>query len=143
MGVPGPQRTDIWDANQGVESYVPTGRKGLRYFIKSRVADVRTAVAAGKFVQACVDYGELNRQLAKTGDPAFRGGHSVGILGQRHRDGVTWWLMWDPLDDHRRPEIPQGPRWVPRHKLVAAMEAFAGGEGRCYAGIFGGGQRRQ
>ena len=142
MGRPGPQPTNIWNARDCVDGMVVKGRKPLRYFIKSRIADVRTAVAKGKYVHACIDYGKFNALAARTGDPNFTGGHSVGILGQRTKNGVVQWLLWDSLDDHRRPSIPAGPRWLRRETIIRSMEAFAGGTGRCYAGVLGGGQKR-
>ena len=142
--VPGPQPTNVQDAKLAVESYQKIkGRKPLRYYIKSRIADVKTAVAKGKFVQCAIDYGKFNDLMHRTGDPNFRGGHSIGILGQKTlKSGRVRWLLWDPLDDNRRGEIPQGPRWVDRWKVIRSMESFAGGKGRCYAGVFGGGQKR-
>jgi hypothetical protein len=144
MNSAGPQQTNIYDAKAGVESYrAIRGRKPLRYFVKSRIADVKTAARAGKYIHVCVNYGVLNQLLIKTGDPNFTGGHSFGILGQKTlANGKVRWLLWDPLDDQRRRGIPKGPRWVSREAVVAAMEAFAGGKGRCYAGVFGGGQKK-
>ena len=142
MGRPGPQQTNIYNCQTCVDGMPVPGRKPLRYFIKSRVSDVAAAVKAGKFVQLCIDYGKFNDLMSKTGDPAFRGGHSVGVLGQRTKNGTVQWLLFDPLDDKRRSNIPQGPRWVPKWKLVRALEKFGGGPGRCYAGVFGGGGKR-
>ena len=142
MGRPGAQQTNIYNARDCVDGMPVPGRKPLRYFIKSRVGDVTAAVKGGKYVQLCIDYGKFNDLMGKTGDPNFRGGHSVGVLGQRTKNGVVQWLLFDPLDDNRRSNIPQGPRWVPKWKLVRALEKFGGGKGRCYAGVFGGGQKR-
>lgn len=143
MGRTGPDQSNVYDAAKCVESYKAIrGRKPLRYYIKSRVSDVEAAVKAGKYVQLCIDYGKFNDLMGKTGDPYFRGGHSVGVLGQRKKNGVVQWLLFDPLDDQRRRGIPKGPRWVPKWKLKKALEAFGGGAGRCYAGVFGGGQKR-
>jgi len=141
MGTPGPVQTNVYDAREGVESYRVKGRKPLRYTIRDRIADVKRAVAGGKYVQCCIDYGHFNRS-GRTGDPVFTGGHSIGVLGQRERQGEMWWLLWDPLDDARRAGIPQGPRWVPRDRIVSAMESFAGAQGRAYAGVFTGGRKR-
>jgi len=143
MGTPGPVRTNVYDARDGVESYTRVkGRSPLRYVIRDRIEDVQAAVKRGRFVQLCIDYGEWNRLMPRTGDPNFTGGHSVGVCGQRTRNGKVKWLLFDPLDDARRPEISgPGPRWVPRDKLIAAAEAFAQAPGRCYAGVFFGGRR--
>jgi hypothetical protein len=142
------QMTNVFDAEKCVESFDHIAhRRPLTYGIKRDIAAVKTAVKAGKYVHVCIHYGKFNERMRAigkhTGDPVFAGGHSVGVLGERQNgDHEVEWLLHDPLDDRRRPSIPQGPRWVPRSVIVAAMEAFAGGEGQCYAGVFGGGQRR-
>lgn len=133
MDKPGGVPTSIDDAKRAVESY-----KGLRYFRKDTVEGVQAVVKAGKFVQLAIDYGVFNDLMRATGDPAYRGGHSVGVMGERKRGGTVQWLLFDPLDDDRRDGIPWGPRWVPRRKLIKALESFAGGEGRAQAGAFGG-----
>lgn len=140
----GPQQTNVYNARDCVESYKAiSGRKPLRYYIKDSIGDVKSAVRAGKFVQCCIDYGMFNRLMRRTGDPYFTGGHSVGVLGQKRRpDGTIMWLLFDPLDDARRNGIPKGPRWVKREVIVKSMESFAKTPGRCYAGVFGGGQKR-
>jgi hypothetical protein len=141
--VKGPQPTNIDDAKRAVESYkVIRGRYPLRYYKKSFMGDVNAAVRAGKYVHACIHYGKWNAVTAASGDPYFTDGHSVGILGQRSRGGRVQWRLYDPLEDGRRQGIPQGPRWVDKADVVQAMEAFAGAKGRCYAGVFGGGQPR-
>jgi hypothetical protein len=58
------------------------------------------------------------------------------------KDGEVEWRLYDPLDDMRRAEIARGPRWVPAEAVVKSMEAFAKSKGRCYAGVFGGGQKK-
>lgn len=144
MGEQGPQTTSILDAQKAVESYRRIkGRKPLRYLVRWTVEGVKEAIGRGRMVQLAIDYGMFDRLMLRTGDPAFDGGHSVDVLGVRERHGETWWLLWDPLDDARRAGIPQGPRWVPARKLIAALEAFAGGAGRAQAGIFQGGQERE
>lgn len=144
MGTPGPQQTNIWDMKKGVESYknVP-GRKPLRYYIKRKLSELKQAAAAGKPIQLCIHYGVWNQQASKTGDPFFTGGHSVLIRGQRRKGGRVQWLLFDPLDDSRRSSIAQGPRWVDRSKLIAAVLAFAGGNPNgIYVGVFAGGQKK-
>lgn len=141
-GKSGPKPTSIYDAKKAIDGMNVRNRKPLRYYIKSRIADVKTAVKAGKYVHVCIDYGKWNDLMRRTGDPLFRDGHSMGVLGQRTWKGEVQWLLWEPLEDHRRANIPQGPRWVPREHVVKAMEAFGGGAGRCYAGVFGGGGKR-
>lgn len=142
-GTPGPQTTSTADAQRCVESYERIrGRRPLRYFVRSHIEDVEVAIRRGRMVQLAIDYGTFKRLMRRTGDPAFTGGHSVDMLGERERRGRTWWLLWDPLDDQRRAGIPQGPRWVPARHVMAAVEAFGGGPGRCQAGLFAGGRPR-
>jgi len=140
--VEGPQPTSILDAQRAVESYVNIrGRRPLRYAPKSSVADVRTAVRAGRFVQCAIDYGKWNALLARTGDPDYGDGHSIGVLGFRMEEQPQW-LTWDPLCDGRRDGIPRGPVWVFAWKVIDALEAFTPGAG-IQAGVFYGGQLRE
>ena len=139
--------TSIYDADKAVETYTPKGRKDLKYYIKSKLDDVKEAVKNGKGVHVCVDYGEFNKRSPKTGDPNFKGGHSMYVLGQRKKtgnDGETkvQWHLYDPLMDGRRSGIAQGPAWIERKHITKSMEAFAGGKGKCYAGVFGGGAKK-
>jgi len=144
MGTPGPQQTNIWDMQKGVESYGGGNKwRAMRYYIKRTTVDVKNAVRNGKKLQVCIHYGKWNDLMNKTGDPNFAGGHSVGIYGQKKwNDGTIVWLLWDPLDDARRSVIPAGPRWVPRWKVLGAMVAFGGSPTSIYAGVIGGGQKR-
>jgi hypothetical protein len=141
MGKPGPQTTNVTDFARAVPTFKAPGRKPLDYRIVRTIAEVRQAVESGHYVHLCVDYGAFNRETAKSGDPNFTGGHSLGVKGQEVRDGATWWRLYDPLDDARRQGIPQGPRWVKREALVKAMEAFAGAQHRAWAGVFTGGSK--
>lgn len=143
MTTPGPQVTNVFDAKRGVESYRFRGRKPMTYTIRTILSEMRGAVAAGRYVQVCIDYGKFNQLPGRTGDPGFTGGHSIGVRGQRYcrRHKRVEWRIYDPLDDHRRPGIPQGPRWVARSKVTKSAEAFANANGRCLSGVFGGGQR--
>jgi hypothetical protein len=143
-GVSGPRQTNVYDASRAIQSYrLIKGRKPLRFYIKSFIGDVKTAVRSGKYVVCCIDYGTFNRVTGATGDPNYRGGHSIGVLGQRTlRNGTVQWRIFDPLDDARRQGIPKGPRWVAREDVVVPMEAFAKAKGRCFAGVLGGGGKR-
>lgn len=142
MGTPGYQVTNVRDAERAVPTFHAPGRRPLRYRVVRTTGDVRRAVRDGRFVQVCLDYGVFNARAGRTGDPAFEEGHSGGLHGARSRDGEVEWQLYDPLDDERRPEIPDGPRWVRRAHIMAAIEAFAGGRGQAWAGIFYGGQKR-
>jgi hypothetical protein len=128
LGKPGPALVNVDDARRALTSL------GLPYWRTSSVVQLRRAMVSGKLVHLCVDYGVLNRELhGQTGDPAFTGGHSVVIVGQRKQQGTVQWQLYDPLDDGRRAGIPTGPRWVARRVLLAA--ALALGNGVLFAGI--------
>jgi hypothetical protein len=143
MDKEGPQTTSVEDAERAIDGWRVPGRRPLRYRILRTIAEVKRAVSAGRYVHLCVSYRTFNRLAGRTGDPSFTGGHSVGVLGHRTSDdGDVLWRLHDPLDDRRRPGIPQGPRWVKAEHLERAMEDFAGGRGRCWAGSFSGGQER-
>lgn len=142
MGVPGPQVTNVADAKRGVEAINVRGHKPMTYTIRTLASELRAAVRAGRYVQVCIDYGKWNQLVGQTGDPGFTEGHSIGVRGQRTFRGKVQWKVYDPLEDHRRPGIPQGPRWIARDKVVKAAEAFARANGRCWVGVFGGGQVR-
>jgi hypothetical protein len=142
MGRQGYKTTSVRDAERAVDGWRSPGRRPVRYRVVESIEGVKSAVAMGRYVHACIDYGVFNRVVGRTGDPSFTGGHSVGILGQRLNDGEVQWRLFDPLDDKRRDGIPQGPRWVSRSAIVDAMTVFAGGPGKAWAGVFSGGQVR-
>jgi hypothetical protein len=56
--------------------------------------------------------------------PGFIGRHSVYVNEYRASDGA--FLVYDPLADHRRASIPQGPQWWPGHLLKVAAGAYPG-----------------
>lgn len=141
--VPGPVPTSIDDAKRAIDGIRVPGRGPLRYYRRRTVAAARKAVRAGYPLQLGIDYGAWNKsQRRHTGDPRFTGGHSVLVFGQRVTDhGVIQWHLFDPLEDHRRPEIPRGPRWVDRKDLIAAAVELAGGRrDAIYAGVIAGGR---
>ena len=144
MGKPGPVPTSTADALRAVNSYNapemgPLDRRPLNY---QRLTGamfeplLRDAVKGGAFVQVAIDYGTFNRLMGRTGDPNFRGGHSVGIHGWDRRGGRTVWQLFDPLDDGRRTGIPSGPRWVRPGPIIAAWKDMGH-----FFGIFRGGER--
>jgi hypothetical protein len=140
MEKPGPQTTNVVDFARAVPDFEVKGRGPLRYTILRAIDEVEDAVDEGRYVHLCIDYGVFNRVAEQTGDPNFRGGHSVGVIGERREVRVPFWRLFDPLDDARRQGIPRGPRWVKKEHLVKAMEAFAGSQGRAWAGRFSGGR---
>lgn len=145
MGKSGATTTSTADADRCVDSYDTEMRQFKRASLRyervqgddylPRISD---AIARGEPVQFAIHYGEFNRVMnGRTGDPNFTGGHSILVLGWRKPKGkAEQWLLFDPLDDHRRKEIPTGPRWVPKSAVIAAWKKFG-----AYAGIGRGGER--
>lgn len=66
--------------------------------------------------------------------PGFGGGHSVYVNERRPSDGA--FLVYDPLADHRRAGIPQGPQWWPATLLKRAAEAYGGTNPGCIHASF-------
>lgn len=132
-GVSGPQTTNVYDADRAFE------RLHLRYARKVNAAwDLAVqALRDGKGLHLCVAYGVINdRQPSRSGDRAFRGGHSIYVQElRRTRTGQRIVLSFDSLYDGRRREIPDGPQWVRLGVLGDACEAFAGHRGRFWGGI--------
>jgi hypothetical protein len=56
------------------------------------------------------------------GSPGFTGNHAIYVNERRASDGA--YLVYDPLADHRRAGIPQGPQWWPGSLLKAAASAY-------------------
>lgn len=149
MGRPGPTGTNIWDMEQAALTYDDwldeRGRKPIRLYKKFSKAAIRKAVQAGHIVTLAVDYGEWNERMGKTGDPNYRGGHAIDVLGEkRWPDGTVVWQVFDSLEDNRRNEIPQGPKWRPRWKVLKAAEAWARKTSgtQVVGGVFRGGGKR-
>jgi len=102
------------------------GRKPIRVYLKFHKSEVIKAIQNGRVVCIAIDYGVFNKKMSKTGDPNFTGGHGIAVLGEKKwNDGTIVWRLYDSLDDNRRNSIPQGPRWVPRYKVLKAAEAWA------------------
>lgn len=68
------------------------------------------------------------------GSPGFTGNHAVYVNERRASDGA--YLVYDPLADHRRPGIPQGPQWWPASLLKAAAYAMPGTATGCINASF-------
>jgi hypothetical protein len=149
MGKPGAQTTNTWDAQRCVNSYdIEMRALDRRPLFYQRLHGgawegvLRDSAQMGFFIQWGIDYGVFNRRMDRTGDPDFTGGHSIGTHGwdrRRVRGGRHWrtvWGLYDPLDDARRPGIPDGPRWVSPGPILAAWGALGH-----YAGVFRGGEK--
>lgn len=146
--VPG---SNVWDMEEAARTYdrelARNGHKPIRVYKKFLTKSLKLAVRAGKPTQVALDYGVFNQVMGRTGDPNYTGGHSVLIAGEkRWPSGTIVWLLYDSLDDARRPEIPgPGPRWVPRWKVIRAARAWANkttAGAEVVAGVFRGGQKR-
>jgi len=145
-GVEGPQSTSIDDAKRAVHGLRVRGRSPMRYWRTRDVANVRRWVRKGRPAHLAIDYGKWNDLLGdRTGDPRFRGGHSVMVYGQRRERGLLEWLLWDPLEDGRRAGIPVGPTWYPRWQIISAARALGARYGRSdiWAGLIGGAHGRR
>ena len=68
------------------------------------------------------------------GSPGFYGNHGIYVNERRASDGA--YLVYDPLCDHRRSYIPQGPQWWPAALLRRAAEAMPGTAPGCVNASF-------
>jgi hypothetical protein len=66
--------------------------------------------------------------------PGFTRGHGIYVNERRSKDGA--YLVYDPLADHRRTGIPQGPQWWPGDLLRRAAEAYPGTNAGCIHASF-------
>ena len=66
--------------------------------------------------------------------PGFTGNHAVFVNERRASDGA--YLVYDPLADHRRASIPQGPQWWPGSLLQRAAYAIPGTATGCINASF-------
>lgn len=66
--------------------------------------------------------------------PGFNGNHAVYVNERRSSDGA--FLVSDPLADHRRSSIPQGPQWWPATLVRNAAYAIPGTATGCVNASF-------
>ena len=66
--------------------------------------------------------------------PGFTGNHAVYVNERRASDGA--FLVYDPMADHRRAGIPQGPQWWPASLLQRAAYAMPGTAAGCVNASF-------
>ena len=101
---------------------------------------VRKALADGHAISACLDYGTINEEAHElSGQPTFKGGHHVALLGFTANDpqtgGTNSTTVFDPLFDGRtKPwgKAPEGPKRAPLPVYRHAMGNFRVG-GATYA----------
>lgn len=130
MGRPGPTGTTLWNSQRAFTQadawLAERGRKPIRGYLKFTKKALKKAIVNKRIVAVAIDYGTFNDLMGRTGDPNYRGGHGVTVMGQkRWGRGTIVWLLHDSLDDERRPGIPKGYRWVPRWKVLKAAGAWA------------------
>lgn len=147
MNREGAEPTNTTDAERCVDSFdaemARYDRRPLQY-VRLRgelfLQHLIDASKSGEGVQWAIDYGTFNRLMhrlgLRTGDPGYDDGHSIYTQGWRRAKGRIFLFGYDSLDDHRRSEIPQGPRWIPASPIIGAWEAFGH-----FSGIFRGGER--
>lgn len=108
------------------------GRTDIQAFRKLRQpkSTLREAITDGKYVVVQMSYAVLQR-IAPGWDacPTFHGMHSIGVMGQRVREGSVQWRVFDPLADGRRKGIPTGPDWWPRWVVEGVAEGFTKTDG--------------
>jgi hypothetical protein len=125
----GPKPTNLWDSQRAAKEadnwLANRGRKRIRIYLKFTKNAVTKAVRNKRIVTLAIDYGEWNRRMGRTGDPNFTGGHAITVLGEVRWTAGLVWKVYDSLEDNRRPEIPQGPKWRPRWKILKAAEVWA------------------
>lgn len=83
----------------------------------------RSLIISGRGAVVHIDYGVI-APTKFDASPGFTGGHAVYVNERRSSDGA--FLVYDPLADHRRAGIPQGPQWWPATLLKKACGAYTG-----------------
>lgn len=143
-GATGCVPTSLDDAKRALDGLSVPGRTPLRFYRKRTVAAIRRAARVGAVLIVAIDYGKWNQiHKRETGDPNFKGAHSIAVLDQRTRGAGIEWLVMDPLEDGRRAGIPRGSTWRLRSEVIAAAVALSGGDrDAIYAGIVAGGKRK-
>lgn len=91
-------------------------------------ASFRSLIISGRGAVVPIWYGVI-APTRYDASPGFTGGHAVYVNERRASDGA--YLVYDPLADHRRAGIPQGPQWWPGDLLRRAAEAYPGTNAGC------------
>ena len=80
-------------------------------------------IVAGRGCIVAINYAVV--QGTKYAASSFRGRHWLVVIERRKNatTGLYQYLVFDPLADHRRAGIPQGPQWWPAALLRRAFEA--------------------
>lgn len=145
----GPTGTNLWDSQKACiaadDWLARQDRKRIRLYLKFRKRAVIKAIQAKRVVTLAIDYGEWNRLMGRTGDPNYKGGHAITVLGELRWTLGLVWKVYDSLEDDRRPEIPQGPKWRPRWKVLRAAKVWAdktAPTAEVVAGVYRGGGKK-
>jgi len=83
----------------------------------------RSLIISGRGAVLQIDYGII-APTKYDASPGFYGNHAIYVNERRSSDGA--YLVYDPLADHRRSSIPQGPQWWPATLLQKASYAMIG-----------------
>lgn len=112
--------THLYEANLSVRYNVPwSSFKSLIISGRGAIVCMRYSVISPTKYDAC---------------PGFTGNHAIFVNERRSSDGR--FLVYDPLADHRRAGIPQGPQWWPADLLRRSMEAYPGTDAGCVHAAF-------
>ena len=96
----------------------------------------RSLIVSGRGAVVSIQYSVIHgtRFDASPGFYGPRSGHGVYVNERRASDGA--YLVYDPLADHRRNGIPQGPQWWPASLLRRACETYPGTNPGCIHASF-------
>ena len=103
----------------------------VRYNIP--MATFRSLIISGRGAVVPIWYGVI-APTKYDASPGFTGGHGIYVNERRASDGA--YLVYDPLANHRRAGIPQGPQWWPASLLQKAAETFPGTRAGCVHASF-------
>ena len=119
------------DQNDNAVIHLYTVDMAIRYNIPW--ASFRSMIIAGRGAVVPIQYSVI-APTKYDASPGFTGGHGIFVNERRSTDGA--YLVYDPLADHRRAGIPQGPQWWPGDLLRRAAEAYPGTNAGCIHASF-------
>lgn len=107
--------------NAAASAYLYAVGMSVRYYVPW--ATFQSLLIAGHGAVVQISYSVI-APTAFDGSPGFTGNHAIYVNERRSSDGA--FLVYDPLADHRRAGIPQGPQWWSASLLRRAAEAMPG-----------------
>lgn len=119
------------DQNDNAVQHLYTVDMAIRYQIPW--ASFRSLIISGRGAVVPIWYAVI-APTRFDASPGFTRGHGVYVNERRASDGA--YLVYDPLADHRRAGIPQGPQWWPGDLLRRAAEAYPGTNPGCIHASF-------